>query len=86
MADTCTHRNQIRDVGPHARGCEECLRTGGTWLHLRVCATCGKVSCCDSSPHQHAARHFEQYQHPLVRPLSDTEDWLWCYADRVMLD
>ena len=46
---SCTHLDQIRDVGPSAQGCEDCLRIGGTWVHLRECLSCGHVGCCDSS-------------------------------------
>ncbi len=82
---TCTHLDQIRDVTPSARGCEECLRSGDTWLHLRMCLTCGHVGCCDSSPNKHASQHFRESDHPLIRSIEPGEDWGWCYVDEVFL-
>jgi hypothetical protein len=70
----CTHMNQIRDVQPHTRGCEECLKMGDTWVHLRLCLICGHVGCCDSS------------KHPIVKSFERGEDWGWCYIDEVELD
>ena len=55
----CTHLDQIHDVKPHTRGCEECLKMGDTWVHLRLCLTCGHVGCCDSSKNKHATKHFQ---------------------------
>lgn len=62
---------------PH--GCEECLVTGSTWVHLRVCLTCGHVGCCDSSPNKHARSHAYNLGHPIVAPLEPGESWRWCY-------
>jgi uncharacterized UBP type Zn finger protein len=81
MADTCTHLDQIQDVHPHTRGCEECLKTGDSWVHLRMCMTCGKVGCCDSSKNRHASRHFKETHHPIMRSLERGEDWYWCFVD-----
>jgi len=58
MSDECTHTDAIRDVTPSALGCEECLKIGSTWVHLRLCRTCGHVGCCDDSPNRHATKHF----------------------------
>ena len=66
-------------------GCEECLKTGDRWVHLRMCRTCGKVGCCDSSPNKHATAHFHEVEHPLVRSAEPGEAWAWCYVDEVML-
>jgi uncharacterized UBP type Zn finger protein len=82
-APFCTHLDQIQAVAPSADGCEECLRIGSWWVHLRLCMTCGKVGCCDSSPNQHASGHFREAGHPIVRSLEPGEDWLWCYVDEV---
>jgi CPA2 family monovalent cation:H+ antiporter-2 len=82
---TCGHVAQIRAVQPSARGCEECLRTGDAWVHLRICMTCGHVGCCDSSKNKHATKHFHATAHPIVRSLERGELWGWCYADKVML-
>jgi uncharacterized UBP type Zn finger protein len=82
----CTHLDQIAVTPPplaEVEGCEECLKTGDRWVNLRVCLTCGKVGCCDSSPNRHASRHAGQEGHPIVRSLEPGEDWSWCYEDRV---
>ena len=81
MAATCTHLDQIHDVHPHTRGCEECLKTGDTWVHLRMCMSCGKVGCCDSSKNRHASRHFKETQHAIMRSLERGDDWYWCFID-----
>jgi monovalent cation:H+ antiporter-2, CPA2 family len=81
----CTHLDQIRTVYPSARGCEECLQTGDTWVHLRLCMICGHVGCCDSSTNKHARRHFHRSGHPIVRSLEPGESWGWCFEDDVML-
>jgi CPA2 family monovalent cation:H+ antiporter-2 len=71
---------------PSARGCEECLRSGDRWVHLRICMTCGHVGCCDSSPNRHATAHFHATLHPVVRSAEPGERWGWCYEDEVRLD
>ena len=83
---TCGHLKQIHEVKPRARGCEECLRTGDQWVHLRLCLTCGHVGCCDSSKNKHATKHFHASHHPIVRSLEPGEDWMWCYVDEVILE
>ena len=62
-------------------GCEDCLKIGGTWLHLRICLTCGHIGCCDSSPNRHASKHAGLATHPIIRSLEPGEDWCWCYVD-----
>ena len=64
-----------------AAGCEECLRIGGWWLHLRQCMSCGRVGCCDESPNRHATGHFEASGHPVIRSIEPDETWLWCFED-----
>ena len=81
MAGKCKHLIQIRDVTPHTKGCEECLKTGDTWVHLRLCLTCGHVGCCDSSKNKHATRHFHATKPPLIRSIEPGEAWVWCYVD-----
>ena len=81
----CTHLDRIRPVRPSAPGCEECLRLGDQWVHLRVCLTCGHVGCCDSSKNKHATRHYHTSAHPIVRSLEPGERWGWCYTDEIML-
>jgi hypothetical protein len=85
-ADVCTHLDLIQSVTPSANGCEHCLEIGSTWVHLRLCMTCGLVACCDSSPHQHAKKHAASSGHAIVRSFEPGEDWMWCYADEVYID
>jgi len=87
MSERCTHLDQVRNPEPRTpEGCEECLATGGRWVHLRVCAICGHVGCCDSSPNRHATKHFHATKHPIVRSFEPGEDWGWCYVDEVMIE
>jgi uncharacterized UBP type Zn finger protein len=81
----CTHLDQIdvRELPAEVAGCEDCLRIGGKWLHLRICLTCGHVGCCDNSPNRHATAHNGQSGHPIIRSLEPGEDWSWCYVDEV---
>ena len=81
----CTHLGATRPVTPSARGCEDCLRIGDTWVHLRLCMTCGHVGCCDSSKNKHATGHHRATTHPIVKSLEPGEDWGWCYVDEVEL-
>ncbi len=82
---TCTHLDQVEisDVPTRAGvpGCEECLKIGGRWVHLRVCRSCGKVGCCDNSPNRHATAHFAETEHPIISSIEPGEDWSWCYVD-----
>ena len=84
----CTHLDQIavRELPPSVEGCEDCLRTGGKWLHLRICLTCGHVGCCDSSPSQHATAHAAATGHRVVQSFEPGEDWFWDYGDESMVD
>jgi uncharacterized UBP type Zn finger protein len=83
----CSHLGQIRRVSPRTpEGCEECLRTGSDWVHLRLCLECGHVGCCDQSPGKHATKHFHRTSHPIMRSFEPGESWGWCYVDDVMLD
>jgi uncharacterized UBP type Zn finger protein len=87
MQAACTHLDQIRPVAPRTpNGCEECLKIGSDWVHLRLCLECGHVGCCDSSPNKHAARHFHHTRHPIMRSFEPGETWGWCYIDKVELD
>ena len=83
---SCQHLNEIRDVHPSTSGCEECLKIGQRWVHLRLCLTCGHVGCCDSSPGRHATKHFHHTEHPIMRSFEPGEYWGWCYIDQLMLD
>jgi hypothetical protein len=82
-APACTHLDQIRDVSRGSKGCEQCLALGDTWVHLRMCMTCGQVGCCDSSKNRHASRHAHENapNHQIIRSLEPGERWLWCFAD-----
>lgn len=86
MAAHCTHLGQIHVKHTTKTGCEDCLKTGDTWVHLRLCLTCGHVGCCDSSKNKHATKHFHATKHPLIRSIEPGEAWLWCYVDNLMLE
>ena len=80
----CTHLDQVQVGPPHdVEGCEECLKTGDRWVHLRMCQTCGRIGCCDSSPNQHASKHAAEHDHPIVHSFEPGEEWNWCYVDNV---
>lgn len=81
MPDTCTHLNQIHDVKPSSSGCEDCLKTGDAWVHLRLCKTCGHVGCCDNSKNKHATKHFHATDHPIIKSFEPGEEWGYCYKD-----
>ena len=66
-------------VPPSGDGCAECLATGGWWLHLRRCAKCGHIGCCDTSPSQHATAHARAGGHSVIRSYEPGEDWFWDY-------
>ncbi len=84
--EACPHVTQIRDVVPSGKGCKECLAIGDTWVHLRLCLTCGHVGCCDSSKNKHATKHFRATAHPIMRSFEPGEDWAYCYVDEQMLE
>jgi len=81
----CEHLDQIRDVPSAAPICEECVRLGDSWVHLRMCLSCGRVGCCDSSKNRHATKHFWATQHPIARSMEPGEEWRWCYVDEVVV-
>jgi uncharacterized UBP type Zn finger protein len=83
MATTCTHLNQIKIVNTDKHVCEDCVKIGDTWVHLRLCLECGHVGCCDSSKNKHATKHFHKSKHPLVRSVEPGENWTWCYVDEI---
>ena len=86
MAQRCEHFSQIKQVTPSARGCEDCLKTGDRWMHLRLCETCGHVGCCDSSPNRHATKHFEATRHPVIKSFEPGEEWGYCYVDDLFVE
>ncbi len=77
----CSHLKGLELVPPRGAGCEECLKTGTKWVHLRVCLSCGHVGCCDSSPGRHATGHYLSTTHPVMASLEPGEHWAWCYVD-----
>ena len=86
MSAACTHLDQIErfELPEQISGCEDCLAIGARWVHLRMCMTCGKIGCCDSSPNTHATKHAHASSHPIVRSAEPGEDWSWCYVDELM--
>ena len=81
---SCSHADALVPVPPRTPdGCEECLKSGGRWVHLRRCLTCQQVACCDSSPAKHATAHFQASGHPVITSAEPGESWRWCYVDRV---
>ena len=85
MPTRCTHLDHVRTNTPNTHGCEECLALGDTWVHLRLCRTCGHVGCCDSSKNRHARKHFHATGHPIVSSLEPGETWSWCYVDELFI-
>jgi hypothetical protein len=85
-ANACAHFDQIHTHTGNTAGCEECLKMGDRWVHLRVCLVCGKTGCCDDSKNKHATAHFHETGHPLIRSKEPGETWGWCYVDRKMFD
>jgi uncharacterized UBP type Zn finger protein len=92
VPSTCEHLETdpaATSEAPPARtpeGCEECLASGGRWVHLRLCTACGHVGCCDSSPSRHATAHHAASGHPVVRSFEPGETWRWCYLDRTLAE
>jgi EmrB/QacA subfamily drug resistance transporter len=83
----CAHLDQVCADLPARTpdGCEDCLRDGTTWVHLRRCLRCGHIGCCDASPRRHATQHWHATSHPLVQSFQPGEEWAWCYPDQVLL-
>jgi hypothetical protein len=85
MVGKCEHSATVKDVTPSAAGCEECLKIGSPWVHLRLCRTCGHVGCCDDSPNRHATKHFHATGHPIIEGYDPPEGWGWCYVDETFV-
>jgi hypothetical protein len=83
---SCTHLGDFKPVKPSADGCEECLKLGQDWIHLRICRVCGHVGCCDQSIGRHATKHFHATGHPVIEAYYEPDGWGWCYIDEVMID
>ena len=86
MSAECNHLNLVKTDRPHGQGCEECLAIGDTWVHLRLCRTCGHVGCCDDSKNKHATGHFHATRHPIITSLEPGETWSWCYIDQLAME
>ncbi len=84
--DYCEHVTAILPVKPSANGCEDCLKTGDTWVHLRLCESCGHVGCCDNSKSRHATKHYQASFHPIIKSLESGEDWGYCYVDDMFFE
>lgn len=82
----CPHLSQIDVVTPSGDGCKECLEMGDTWVHLRLCMSCGHVGCCDSSRNKHATKHFGSSQHPIIMSYEAGEEWGWCYVEQAYFE
>ena len=85
---SCAHLGEITvtKLPAEIEGCEECLKSGGWWVHLRMCSSCGHVGCCDNSPGKHATAHFHETSHPIIRSAEPGEDWSWCYVDEIAFE
>jgi uncharacterized UBP type Zn finger protein len=85
--ETCMHLDSVKitQLPEAVAGCEDCLRTGDPWLHLRICLQCGHVGCCDDSPNRHASGHAQGSGHPIIRSLEPGEVWSWCFVDEVAM-
>ena len=83
VIETCAHVDQVKIVADRddVQGCDDCLKMGDTWVHLRACLTCGYVGCCDSSRNQHARQHFNETLHPIIQSVEPGEKWAYCYLD-----
>ena len=88
MAGECTHLDtvEVLEVPAEIPGCEDCLKIGGTWVHLRMCTQCGHIGCCDNSPNKHATAHYEGTGHPIIESAETGEGWSWCYPDELMME
>jgi len=85
MSTICSHLDSVtfRTVPERIDGCEDCLAIGSTWVHLRMCQSCGHIGCCDSSPNRHASAHARTSGHPIVRSAERGENWSYCYVEDV---
>ena len=86
MSNDCKHLHHLAPRAGNTEGCEECLKMGDTWVHLRVCMACGHTGCCDESKNKHATKHYHATKHPVIRSDQPGETWGWCYVDEVFKD
>jgi uncharacterized UBP type Zn finger protein len=84
--EVCKHLIDFKLISPKKRLCDKCVKLGDTWVHLRVCQTCGEVNCCDSSKNKHATKHYWETGHPVVISAEPGEKWAWCYGDEMFVE
>jgi uncharacterized UBP type Zn finger protein len=84
MAAECGHLGEIKVTTTTTHVCEDCVKSGDRWVHLRMCLECGHVGCCDSSKNKHATKHFHATKHPVMRSIEPREAWVWCYVDKMV--
>lgn len=85
--NVCKDIREIKELKTAAaRVCEDCVKTGSSWVHLRTCQTCGVTLCCDSSPNKHMTKHYHRTDHPVVTSAEPGEQWLWCYKDELFVE
>jgi len=85
MANVCFHIKQVKKIKLAQRmECEECVKTGSSWVHLRTCQECGSTRCCDDSPNRHATQHAHSSGHPVIASAEPGENWLYCYPDNIV--
>lgn len=84
--DYCEHIAAIVPVEPISDGCEDCLKTGDSWVHLRLCKSCGHVGCCDNSINRHATKHYHASRHPIIESFEPGEIWGFCYVDDMFFE
>lgn len=83
----CQHLQAIKKVKlSDDNVCEECVKIGAEWFHLRTCQNCGVTLCCDQSEHQHMTKHNRKTQHPVIASAQPGERWLWCYPDEQFVE
>jgi hypothetical protein len=84
--ERCSHIEAISSIKqPQRAECDECVKRGGRWMHLRTCQQCGITLCCDSSPNQHASKHARATGHPVIASAQPGERWLYCYSDEAFV-
>ncbi len=85
MSAVCSHIDSVKvtELPDEIAGCTDCLAIGGTWVHLRMCQSCGHIACCDSSPNRHATKHFHATKHPIIEGYDPPEGWGWCFVDEI---
>jgi hypothetical protein len=83
----CDHISAVTTIKqPVRRECEECVKMGGRWVHLRTCQQCGTTRCCDNSPNRHATAHAKESGHPVIASAESGERWLYCYPDEAFAE